>query len=402
MKQPASYIDTHIARHSQWQARTDRTLLEGGATGVAAVAASDGTFGQGDLFSAVGRRQPGAFSALRAKLITPAYDALKQRLTGLAPAVRPHQIMRQAFMGLSTGTNFARPISEALTAVTGAALTKTGLESFYDAVLPGYSVSISGENISEAGGVDFGVKWTDASGRIVATCGRQFLRDEDGSIDLHAHSVWVDPKLRGRNVSGRIADAETDLLRALSDHPRTRQTLAAGGMFDPNEPSTMQTVGGYAWAARGYDFADRSNAVSRAYEYGPRTAVHAEDDGVTGDGTLQQAHFRRWFDATLASGALKVDPRTAAAVRVGIEACEHPWQLASFRVAGLTVPVTIGDRTTECDLGKAYLLSGQAPYWRGVLFVNERGTDSEIVRGAYDFKTEAALAKREATTSTRP
>jgi hypothetical protein len=53
---------------------------------------------------------------------------------------------------------------------------------------------------------------------------------------------------------------------------------------------------------------------------------------------------------------------------------DHPWEISHFDVRGVSLDVDLGGRKVPCHIGKAFLTSGDAAFWKGVFLVNSPKT----------------------------
>ncbi|HET6343933.1 MAG TPA: hypothetical protein VFH51_03325, partial [Myxococcota bacterium] len=216
------------------------------------------------------------------------------------------------------------------------------------------------------------------AGEVIFEVGCAARRDPSGAIELHTYSAHVDPDFRGFGLTAQAEERLTALLRALSSHPDTRVTLAAGFQDDPNSGEPQASVGTYLHATRGYLYADSIGVTSEYFTF---------DDGTSFGNDKQRLSdaFDAWCDTepTLRKDGRPATPEERQSLRGLLSACRQPFELAAFDQAGFTAEVDIpGLGSAPAPLGKAYLLSSRAPVWFGVRFVNPPapGTPATVVR----------------------
>lgn len=263
--------------------------------------------------------------------------------------------------------------------VLGHAVSRTGLEKLYADCLPGLTPVIVSARANPPT-LTYGVSWYDNDGEEIARTGRELKRHDDGSLEMHQYGVWVDPEARGRGVSAKAMVKELELLRALNDHPRTRLSLCAGYMNDPDAgAASSQRVGSYAWAKMGYDFGDNHD-LEPYWDYGPRVAAEKDDASLRKLSTVElcREQFALFVDGQIAAGNLPDRPEVRTALREAADAWRHPWEIATFHVDGLTVPIPIGGRDVESHLGKAFLTSEHGVSWDASFFVHGDGAGRKV------------------------
>lgn len=275
---------------------------------------------------------------------------------------------------LTRGEAFGPRKAEALKKVTGHNITRSGLENLYGSVLPDTHAFVSNLSIDRrSGGVDFSVKWLNNEGQQVAKLNRRLARHDDGDVELYSHGCWVEPSHRSRAISAAIMQKEIDLLKNLSPHPRTRLSLWAGGMRDPKNPANFQPLGAYVWATMGFDCAQTHGPRSRLPKGGAnkkRCELEAKEHWEVPDFDFAKMMFGAWVDEAAEQGSLPDDPEVLQGLRDAAEQCHNMWALATLNVPGLNVDVDVGGRKSSCHIGKAFLLSEQAPRWEGVFLAN--------------------------------
>jgi hypothetical protein len=243
-----------------------------------------------------------------------------------------------------------------------------GLETLYEAAAPGLKVTVEGERYGDT--ADLSLEWRTPQGALASSGNRLITRSKDGALALHTFGSFTNPDFRGNGHAARHIRADLEMLRALSPHQDTRITLRAGDADNP-DTGEVERVGCYAWGPLGFDFADRKHDPD-PIGYSPRIWGADEERPETDLALLQEG-----FDAFLQNASRKTpelrDPGLQAALRDTAQAWKHPWEIAMLDV-GLKLPVEVGGRSSECNLGKAYLLSLDAPAWYGCMYANRPDT----------------------------
>jgi hypothetical protein len=187
-------------------------------------------------------------------------------------------LRRSLAAGRAVPGMYAAAVSE----IIGQPLGLDGLQALYGECLPGaHAIVTCGEVDQHKRELGFFVSWFDNAGHELGRCGRSIRRHDDGSLELHAHTVWVDEGARGQALSVKATEQDLTMLRALSDHERSCCSLRAGYMHDVNKTgdgeSMNEQIGSYAWANFGYDFAD-AHDKRPFFLYGERIP----DEGLAG------------------------------------------------------------------------------------------------------------------------
>lgn len=275
---------------------------------------------------------------------------------------------------LTRGEAFGVKNAEAMQRITGHNITRAGLENLYGSVLPDTHAFVSNLKLDRyTGALDFSVKWLDNEGQLVAKLNRRLARHEDGDVELYSHGCWVEPSHRSRAVSAAVMQKEIDLLKNLSAHPRTRMSLWAGGMRDPNNPENFQPIGAYVWATMGFDCAQQHGPRSKLPRGGAnkkRCELEVKAHWEVPDFDFAKLMFGQWLARAEQEGLLPKDPELLAGLKEAVDKCHNMWSLATLQVPGLEVEVDVGGRKTSCHVGKAFLLSDEAPRWEGVFLAN--------------------------------
>jgi hypothetical protein len=269
---------------------------------------------------------------------------------------------------LTRGAPFDGIPKSDIKAVLGHKITREGLTKMYAACLPGTTPVLTACSCNGQDNMSYIVSWFDRAGNEVARAGRDINKHQDGSLELHQHTVWVSPEVRGRGVSAKAIVQEMEMLRGLSTHPKSHIALRAGEMYDvASKTRANERVGSYAWAQFGFDFADE-HGLGVFKQYGARVP---EEDGAGGaklkslsTRELVKKRFMEFVDAQMKRGALPDDANIRQALQEAASAFEHPWEIASFHVDGLTVDGK--------HLGKAFLTSDHSVSWDGAIFPNQK------------------------------
>lgn len=313
-----------------------------------------------------------------------------------------------ALQSLTCGAPFKTEVAAHIESLVGSKITAGGLLDAYRAALPGTHAVIDTPDVGESK-VSYRVRWLNNAGEELARLERDLIKDKDGSLELHRFGTWVDPSQRGRGLSAHIFKAETGLMKALSVHPRTRFTLVAGGS-SKTQRSPEQIVGAYAWGNFGFDFAE-DHGIDSFDGYGrlDRWAEDATKTAHLGDLDVLRTRFCSWVDTKVKSGELPKNGAFVVELKKSAELWNHPWDISHFDVQGVSLDVDLGGRKVPSHIGKAFLTSGQAAFWKGVFLVNPSKTKGPSRTGhqisesyiqetltnaaANDAKQEGQLAK---------
>lgn len=310
-------------------------------------------------------------------------EILSAQKAGLAPKESLASVS-----ALTRGKAFAPKHAKAVEAVTGHPITKEGLEKLYGSLLPDANVFVTGVGQDRrSGALEFTVNWMDNDGALVAKLNRRLARHEDGDLELYSHGCWVEPSHRSRAISAAVMQKEIELLESISDHPRTRLSLWAGGMRDPNNPEDFQPLGVYVWATMGFDCAQNHGRRSELSRSGGRARCDLEakskELGKKPDFELMKLMFDVWVDNAAERGQIPDDPDVVADLKRAADLCPNMWSLATLQVPGLEVEVELGGTRTAAHVGKAFLLSEEAPRWEGVFYVNTKPETFRAVADGY-------------------
>lgn len=301
----------------------------------------------------------------------------------LQRAPKTSELFREVDLGaLTSGRPFSVALAGALERIAGAPITQEALSELYRSCLPDTRVRVSAFAPEPAGTFEYTVTWIDNTSEPIATVRRKLKRHDDGSLELYSHGCWVDHAHRGRGLSARVMQEEVALLRTLSDHPSTRLSLWAGGAANPRKRSEQESVGIYTWAAYGFDFACRHGLKTKLGANTDRPRVEGDQDErrQLSDLELMRAQLAAYVDRLDAEGVLgprapAPGPRARGVVeqlRAAAASLEHPHTFAALSVEGVRLEAGQSTRRCSAELGKAFLLSREAPRWEGVFFVHDR------------------------------
>lgn len=283
-------------------------------------------------------------------------------------------------IGKPLGFEAARMVRE----LTGVSITRDGLAQLYEGCLPGTKVFVEAKSAYSS--FEYSINWIDSDGVTVARINRRMGKDQDGALELYSHGCWTDSTHRDRALSAKVMAQETEMLRALSSNPKTRLSLWAGGMKDPNNPENFQPIGVYVWANMGFDAAQNHGLRSKLPMGGAFRDRCVEDKDAFRqytDFSLAKHVFRSWLKEMVDKGHIPDRPEITAMLEVATREWTSMWHISTFKVDGLSIPVELGGRKLACDIGKAFMLSGRAPRWEGVFFVNQRESSAHAVADLY-------------------
>ncbi|MBN9420036.1 MAG: hypothetical protein J0I12_31585 [Candidatus Eremiobacteraeota bacterium] len=238
---------------------------------------------------------------------------------------------------LHQGIPFPKTQSNHMTRVLGFPVSHEGLTKMYEGCLDGSHCYITDVNDTH-NGFEYAVSWRDHDGEELARAISHLARHEDGSLELHRSDVYVAHHCRGQAVNIKILEKEIAMVRKGSDHPESRVTLEAGGM---PVNGVRERLGTYTWARYGFDFADNyKHGVSDLVDYGSHSPGRSS----------MRRQFKAWIQ-NHADGPLSQELNKLA------DSFKHPWEIASLKIDGHKFPVTVGDEVSQCDVGKAFMLS---------------------------------------------
>lgn len=349
----------------------------------------EGTEGAAAKEPGVERAAPGSgFVEKKALKWSPRASATAIRV--LQRASKSEDVFRGLMLGaLSKGDAFEPRIDRALEVIAGAKVTKSALTELYASCLEGTRVRLS---VSENKGVfEYTVAWVNNLQDTVATMRRKLVRHENGALELYGHGAWVDPEQRSRGLSAHVMKQEARLLSSLSSHPETRLSLWTGGVTNPKKRSEFQAVGVYLWAALGFQLAC-ANGIRSALGANKDRARCPGDEGAVrelDDLALLRRQFGAFLDRLATDGPLAGQTALIDKLKKASETWRDPFELAHLVVDGLRIETKVGDAVAANELGKAFLLSPEAPRWEGVFFVNRADTSSSRIAAS---RIERALS----------
>lgn len=309
------------------------------------------------------------------------------------------QIKRGALrQALSVGRPLPPKVATALQELTGLQITRDGLAKLYEDCMPGTTAFVDAS--AKWGSVEYSIHWLDSDGNAVARINRRLGTDRDGAVELYSHGCWTDESHRDRALSAKVMAQETEMLRAISSAKNTRLSLWAGGMKDPKNPDDFQPIGIYVWANMGFDAAQNHGfrtTLTRSGARRPRCEEDKDDFRKYTDLQLAKYVFRGWIRRAMERGDLPNDRKVLSMLDDASRQWTSMWEISNFKVDGLRMDVEMGGRKVACDLGKAFLLSGEAPRWEGVFLVNQTDSVAHQVADLYNRpKIERADTKRKA------
>lgn len=281
---------------------------------------------------------------------------------------------------LTSGEPFSEVDANSIKAIFGEPVTRSGLSRVYSNCVPGARVCIPFMKKTDDNTLDYTVSWMDNNGREVSHLDRRMSRNPDGSLDLHSYNVWVEPDYRGRGTSARVLLNEEQLLRTLSTNPDTRLTLRAGHATIGWK--TSEKLGTYTWANFGFDFA-KNYPYKTGFESMGYTP--SEGKGEMSDLECMKEKFREWVGEKAKQDVL-ISGLEEGLVQMS-KIWKHPWEISNFRIPGVKVNCNIGGQDVPCDLGKAFLVSEEAPFWNGAIYVNRADSPGLEIGHKYCEKT---------------
>jgi hypothetical protein len=275
--------------------------------------------------------------------------------------------------------------------IVGVPIGIEGLKRVYAAALPGCDVDIFDFQVKAkpVPHIRMQLEWIAQDGSVAAKASRAFRICDDGALDVHGFNAFTKPEFRGHAQSARLAQQELKLVRALSAHDGSRLSCRAGYATNPDS-NEKERVGCYAWAALGYDFAaEEEKAGGSPVNYAPRLQGAEVEDVDATDRELLQKAFGAFLDDAAKQHPIFNDPDARQALEDIAAAWKHPYEIATTDI-GLNVEVKVGDRTTSCPIGKAYLLSPQAPAWYGSVRANGAREETKLAESLWAAAIEKA------------
>ncbi|MFN8612465.1 MAG: hypothetical protein U0931_33300 [Vulcanimicrobiota bacterium] len=285
----------------------------------------------------------------------------------------PLRDLEQVDQGFPFQPEQARRMSEVL----GFPVTHEGLTRLYQSCLEGSHCYITDVRCS-SGRFDYAVSWRDHEGEELARAESHVARHADGSLELHRSGVYVAHQCRGQAVNIKILEQEIALVRKGSRHPDSRVTLEAGGM---TVNGVKERLGTYTWARYGFDFADhypqgRSDLLTYDSYYGDEPAA-----------TRMQEQFRAWANN-------HTEPPLTEELHKLSKTIQHPWEMASLKLAGHQFPVQVGAESHACEIGKAFMLSEFCENYGAVFRVNDpKFGGAPVARQSFSQQLQAAQAR---------
>ena len=218
-------------------------------------------------------------------------------------------------------------------------------------------------------GVDLTLVGVARTGRPVWTGSRAFVPGRDGSLEIHRGFDTIDAEYQSRNITVDVLQRELDLLALVSHERGGRLTLDAEG------------IGKYVFALHGFIFADET-------EEGPSTRSARPLDPTPDRTRLVDAAkpiFSRLAELR-GLGKIAIESTLDEAAR-----CRVPWDFArlQFGDAPATSPPTQDAELGVGDVGRALLLSDQAPGWRGALSLT--GPHRETFAQGAEYRRQKTL-----------
>lgn len=260
---------------------------------------------------------------------------------------------RQPLAELDQGIPFAPDASAQMSKVLGFPITHEGLTKLYASCLDGSHCYITDLDFRD-NRFDYAVSWRNHDGEELARAVSHLARHQDGSLELHRSDVYVRHDCRGQAVNIKVLEQEIALVRKGSKHPDSRVTLEAGGM---PVNGAVERLGTYTWARYGFDFADN-------YAHGCSKLVDYENSSRGPAGKAMQSQFRAWVNQ-------HCEPPLADELNKVARTLKHPWEMASLAVEGHQFPATVGGQTTQCNIGKAFMLSEFCSNYGAAFRVND-------------------------------
>ncbi|MBX3168853.1 MAG: hypothetical protein KF760_15675 [Candidatus Eremiobacteraeota bacterium] len=253
--------------------------------------------------------------------------------------------------GVDQGIPFEKSQAAHMSKVLGFPVTHEGLTKLYEGCLEGSHCYVTDVETTH-NGFEYAISWRDHEGEELARAISHLARHPDGSLELHRSDVYVAHHCRGQAVNIKILEKEIAMVRQGSDHPESRITLEAGGM---PVNGVRERLGTYTWARYGFDFADNyQHGVSDLVDYG----------GHQPGRQSMQRQFKAWIKN-------HAEPPLSQELNKLADQFKHPWEIAALKLEGHQFPVTVGDRTSQCDIGKAFMLSEFCENYGAVYRVND-------------------------------
>lgn len=286
-------------------------------------------------------------------------------------------VQTQELAQVNEGIPFAESQARQMSKVLGFPISHEGLTRLYQSCLEGSHCYITDVRTSR-GRFDYAVSWRDHEGEELARAESHVARHKDGSLELHRSDVYVAHQCRGQAVNIKILEQEIAIVRKGSKHPDSRVTLEAGGV--PVNGIT-ERLGTYTWARYGFDFADNyPQGRSDLVDYGSYASEEPAAERM-------QEHFCAWANN-------HTEPPLTGELYKLAKTIKHPWEIASLKLAGHQFPVEIGGQTSQCDIGKAFMLSEFCENYGAVYRVNDpQFAGQPVAKKAFTQQLQTAQSK---------
>ena len=382
-----------------------------------------------DLIEASRRcRVFGAAPALGISVATPQTAATPQRQAVTATDVAALQFAPEPAAAPSAaectatlvqGEPFAAPIDALMQNIFGIPVTREGFERLYSRLMPNATWLVTSvlnmkdgpyanmpENMRDQG-VSFVMSGIDRTGKVAINGIMYFKRHADNAIEFYISDADVDMEFRGSALSARSELLQQAILRAISTHPDSRLTLFAGQASNPNSGKEDKAIGVYLHALRGYLFAEN---YGYKFDWCADSELRCERDvgalRQLSDRDLLAHELLNWVehDASVQFADAPKDV-TLALLRKQVAAMTYPAEFALLDVPGVQAFMDGKHGPQLQPIGKAFMLSGCAPFWRGVRYVgpaadpaDQEARDASANILAFETTTEIdkAVSKRAA------
>jgi hypothetical protein len=276
--------------------------------------------------------------------------------------------------GLGKGRPLRADAARGLQALLRTTVGRDGLSRLFQPGFPGVRTYVLESRADPDQTVEVTVVGIARDGAPVWTAGRVFLRSREGALEIHHTHDEVDLAYRSRNLIVDSVRREVSLLQAVDSGPTARITIDAVG------------VGKYLCALHGFEFADET-------EEGPSHRSHRHRDPQSdrqrlieqGVGFLERISARHGVPADVMGRALHA-----------MTEAKTPWDIAKVDLPGTPYTVPDGEEGLAAGVGRAYLLSEEAPVWRAALYLQPKNPDAreigETFRARQTAKNETRYA----------
>ena len=227
----------------------------------------------------------------------------------------------------------------AIESILGVPFTPEGVSRTFQGCLSGCHAVTRLKANRDTGQVVMTVSLLSPTGEPAARFMTSLIRHHDGSLELHRGLIRVEPEFRGQHITDRVTHCDIVLLRGLSSHSASKMSLRAAS-FDSAAAETQ--FGSYVWARNGL-FQCSSQEMDRL-----------------------RGGFCNWLECRT---ELTSEERFQA--RHLAQQWATPYQVARSTLPGRTFAVQLEALHSQCELGKAYLLSEKCPDWFGTCMVNQ-------------------------------